>query len=45
MINDFSTNVKVYITVKQEEGLHPFKILIMLYVIISRCQVIFVYVW
>ena len=44
MINDFSTNVKVYITVKQEEGLHPFKILIMLYVIISRCQVSFVYV-
>ena len=44
MINDFSTNVKVYITVKQEEGLHPFMILIMLYVIISRCQVSFVYV-
>ena len=36
VINDFSTNVKVYITVKQEEGLHPFMILLMLYVIISR---------
>ena len=44
MINDFSTNLKVYITVKQEEGLHPFMILLMLYVIISRCQVSFVYV-
>ena len=45
MINDFSTNLKVYITVKQKEGLHPFMILLMLYVIISRCQVSFVYVW
>ena len=44
IINDFSTNVKVYITVKQEEGLHPFMILLMLYVIISHCQVSFVYV-
>ena len=44
VINDFSTNVNVYITVKQEEGLHPFMILLMLYVIISRCQVSFVYV-
>lgn len=34
MINDFSTNLKVYITVKQEEG-HPFMTLLMLYVIIS----------
>ena len=44
VINDFSTNVKVYITVKQEEGLPPFMILLMLYVIISRCQVSFAYV-